>query len=194
MKYDIESIKNRKKVQSILKKMINIFLIILIYNIILLGISYINNIDEIELFGYKAYIITTNSMEPSISSGDVVIVKKYDENQIKVGDIITYKQKEELITHRVVDIKENEYERRFITKGDNNNVEDTEGTNYNNIKGTIIVTIPYLGNIIRIVENKMIFLVIILVILILFFYKIHIQEKKENRREKKLNEEKKYRE
>lgn len=194
MKYDIESIKNRKRVQSILNKMINIFLIILIYNIILLGISYINKIDEIELFGYKAYIITTNSMEPSISSGDVVIVKKYDEKQIKVGDIITYKQKEELITHRVVDIKENEHERRFITKGDNNNIEDTEGTNYNNIKGTIIVTIPYLGNIIRILENKMIFLVIILVILILFFYKIHIQEKKENRREKKLNEEKKYRE
>ena len=153
-----------------MKIMINIFLIILIYNIILLGISYINKIDEIELFGYKAYIITTNSMEPSISSGDVVIVKKYDEKQIKVGDIITYKQKEELITHRVVDIKENEHERRFITKGDNNNVEDTEGTNYNNIKGTIIVTIPYLGNIIRIVENKMIFLVIILVILILFFF------------------------
>lgn len=194
MKYDVESIKKRKRIQSILKKVLNIILIILIYNIILLGISYINKIGEIELFGYRAYSITTNSMEPSISSGDVVIVKKYDEDQMKVGDVITYKQKEEIITHRIVNIKEENGEKRFITKGDNNNVEDTEGTKYNNIRGTIILTIPHLGSIIRVLENKMIFLVVVLIFLILLFYKLQLQEKKEIRREKKINEEKTYRE
>ena len=194
MKYDIESIKKRKRIQSILKKVLNIILIILIYNIILLWISYINKIGEIELLGYRAYSITTNSMEPSISSGDVVIVKKYDEDQMRVGNVITYKQKEEIITHRIVDIKETEGEKRFITKGDNNNVEDTEGTQYKDIKGTIILTIPHLGSIIRVLENKMIFLVVVLIFLILLFYRLQLQEKKEIRREKKINEEKTYRE
>lgn len=193
MKYDKDAINIRKRNNKIIRRVCDIILIILMYNIILVAISNINKTDTINLFGYKAYIIKSNSMEPSIKSGDVVIVKKVPEENIKVGDIITFKQNTEIITHRISKIEEENNIKKYITKGDNNNLEDSEKITYEGIKGKNIITIPYLGKIINMLENKIIFLVILLVILILCFYKIQKQEKIEIRREKKKIEDEKKR-
>ena len=187
MKYDIDSINKRKKNIEILKKLLSIFIIIFIYNIILIFISSENLSNGIGLFGYRAYIITSNSMEPSICLGDVVITKKCDEKDIHTGDVITFKQEQEVITHRILKIEKSDINEEFIyvTKGDNNNVEDTENINYSQIQGKSILTIPYLGKIILILDNKIIILIVILIFLILCFMKIQKQEKMESRREKK---------
>lgn len=192
MRYDIKSINNRRKNVEILKKIIGVILIILIYNIVLLFISSNNLNTGISLFGYKAYIITSKSMEPSINFGDVVIVKKCKENKINVGDIITFKNNNEIITHRILSIQENEEtEELYVTKGDNNNTEDIEKVSFSNIIGKSVLTIPYLGKVIMMIDNKLIILVIVLIILILVFLKLQKREKIENRREKKKIEDEK---
>ncbi len=66
MKYDIESIEKRKNTERILRRFIDILLTIVIYNIVLVTISAMNNIEDITIFKHKAYVITTNSMEPNI--------------------------------------------------------------------------------------------------------------------------------
>ena len=191
MKYDIDSIKRRNRNKKKVTKIIDIFLVILIYNVILVMFSCINKIEPFSIFGYSAYIVTTNSMYPSICSGDIVIVKKVEEEKIKVGDIITFTKDNQVNTHRVTNIVEEEGEKFYTTKGDNNNVEDIERVKFTEINGKEIITIPYLGNIIKILENEVVFLIVVLVILILYFIKIQQIEKKENRREKrKLEEEK----
>ena len=76
MKYDEDSIRKRKKRANTLGKILYIILIILIYNLVLVGISFISKHDFNGFFGYKAYNITTNSMEPNINIGDIIIVKK----------------------------------------------------------------------------------------------------------------------
>lgn len=123
-------------------------------------------------------------MEPSIKNGDVVITKKVPEEKIQVGDIITFKQDADIITHRISRIEE-ENGKKYITKGDNNNIEDSSKITYQEIKGKEIITIPYLGKIINILQNKIVFWIILLIILIMCFYKIQKQEKSEIRREKK---------
>lgn len=184
MKYDKKSIEARKQNNKIAKKIIDIILIILAYNIILVAISNINTEKGMSLFGCEAYIIKTNSMEPSIKNGDVVITKKVPEEKIQVGDIITFKQDADIITHRISRIEE-ENGKKYITKGDNNNIEDSSKITYQEIKGKEIITIPYLGKIINILQNKIVFWIILLIILIMCFYKIQKQEKSEIRREKK---------
>lgn len=184
MKYDKKSIEARKQNNKIAKKIIDIILIILAYNIILVAISNINTEKGMSLFGCEAYIIKTNSMEPSIKNGDVVITKKVPEEKIQVGDIITFKQDADIITHRISRIEE-ENGKKYITKGDNNNIEDSSKITYQEIKGKEIIAIPYLGKIINILQNKIVFWIILLIILIMCFYKIQKQEKSENRREKK---------
>lgn len=191
MKYDIDSIKRRNRNKKKITRIIDIFLIILMYNVILVMISCMNKIDQFSLFGYEAYIVTTNSMNPTISSGDVVIVKKTEQDKIEVGDIITFSKNNEINTHRITNIEEKDGEKYYATKGDNNNVEDSEKVKFSEIRGKQVITIPYLGNIIQVLENKVIFLIVILIILILYFFRIQQVEKKENRREKKKIEEEK---
>ena len=58
-----------------------------------------------------------------------------------------------------------------------------------NIKGKHILTIPYLGKIVQLLENKLLFLIILLIVLIFIFIQLQNQEKKDNRREKKKIEE-----
>ena len=191
MKYDVDSINKRKKYANTIKKILAVILIILIYNIILIFISSENH--GIGLFGYRAYIITSDSMEPSINHGDVIITKECKEEDLQTGDVITFEQNQEVITHRIQKVEEDQTtkEKTYITKGDNNNMEDSENIKFSAIIGKCILTIPYLGNIILVLENKLIILIIILIILILCFLKIQKQEKLENRREKKKIEEEK---
>lgn len=155
----------------------NIILIILLYNLVLLGISFISKHDFNGFFRYKAYNITTNSMEPTINMGDIIIVKKVkDEENLKNGDIIT---------HRIIDIVETNGEKRYITKGDNNNIPDLEKLSFSQIEGVKVISIPYLGKIIEFLENQIIFLIIILTILIIYLYKLNKTEKIEIRRDKR---------
>ena len=191
MKYDIESIKKRKNNTKIIKRILDVILIILIYHIVLLAISYINKMENISFFGYKAYIITTNSMEPTIKKESVIIVKKCNESDLKENDIITFKQGQEIITHRIIKVENTDYGKQYITKGDNNNTEDLEKVKYNTIEGKQILTIPNLGKLINALEDSIILLIIALVLLILCFYKILVQEKRDNRREKKRFEDEK---
>ena len=192
MRYDIESINKRRKNVELIKKIINVILIILIYNIILIFISSDNFNNGISILGYKAYVITSTSMEPSIKSGDVIVVKKSKAKNLKVGDIITFKTKNEIITHRILEIISNESsENTYITKGDNNNVEDTEKVTYSNIEGKSVIIIPKLGKFIISLDNKLIILIVVLTALIIVFLKMQKQDKIENRREKKKIEEEK---
>ena len=185
MKYDIESIKKRKQKIKKIKKIIDIVMVIVIYNIVLVSISCMNKIEPITILGCRAYIIISNSMEPIIKKGDIVITKAAKAEDIKVNDIITYKKKDETITHRIINIENNGKEIMYTTKGDNNNIEDIERILYNDIEGKYIIKIPLLGKILLILENKIVFLILVLIVLILYFYNIKIQERREIRREKK---------
>lgn len=194
MKYDLESINRRKKNAKIIKKVMEIIAIILIYNIILIAISSENKISLINILGYKSFIIKTNSMEPTIDINDVIITKNVQEEEIKVQDIITFIKDNEVITHRITKIETENNIKKYTTKGDNNNVEDSFKITYDNIEGKHILTIPNLGIIVKVLENQIIFLIVLLIVLIYMFFRIQNQEKKEIRREKKKNEENRKRE
>jgi len=95
-------------------------------------------------------VIITGSMEPSIKPGDVILVKKItdmeDINNLKVNDVIQFKRDGILISHRIIDIKNDEEKGlQFKTKGDNNSVPDVDLIKPQDIKGTIKYTVPKIG-------------------------------------------------
>lgn len=188
MKYDINSINKRKKRAKALKIIIGVFLIILIYNIILVGITMVGEMN-FNLFGYQAYIITSDSMEPEINKGDVIIVSKIGEKEIKVNDTITFLEDGQNITHRVIEIIEKDGNREFRTKGDNNKVEDIKAVMYEDINGKVILKIPFLGSIILFMKDQIIILILALIILLVILYKMQKKEKSEIRKRKKEIEE-----
>ena len=79
------------------------------------------NIEDTSISRYA----DTGSMIPTIDRGanGIRIVPKTEED-IGVGDIITFEQDSMLIVHRVVEIGEDSQGTYFITKGDNNAFSD----------------------------------------------------------------------
>ncbi len=65
------------------------------------------------------YRVQTGSMEDGIHPGDYLLVMK--QKDYKVGDIVTYHEKDYLVTHRIISMKGDE----LVTKGDANNTEDS---------------------------------------------------------------------
>lgn len=192
MKYDIESIKRRKDINTRIKKIIFIFLVIILYNVVLLYMSYIDKFDTPSFYIYKAYLISTESMEPELKKGDAIIIKKVAEDQLRVNDIVTFKINGEIITHRIVRIDEVNSEKFYITKGDNNNVEDSDELRFSDIEGKQIIKIPHLGNIVAGLKNGIVIILVVLIALIMYLNRIEMKEKSEARREKKRIEDEKF--
>ena len=74
--------------------------------------------EYVDIFGYSIFSTETASMSPTIEIGDIVIVK-IDKN-VQEKDIITYKNDESFITHRIIKMDGDS----IIAKGDNNNTQD----------------------------------------------------------------------
>lgn len=74
------------------------------------------------IFGYRSYVIASNSMYPVLEYGDVILVKYISFDDIEIGDIITYQGnngelKNKIITHEVIDINYVNDVRVLVTKG-----------------------------------------------------------------------------
>ncbi len=93
------------------------------------------NKEDIELYDDKIIIniknasiskyASTGSMEPLLdeNSNGIRIIPE-SEQDISIGDIITFEKNKDLIVHRVIDIGSDEKGTYFITKGDNNSSSD----------------------------------------------------------------------
>ena len=82
------------------------------------------------------------SMSPHFG-GAAVYVKEKQPREIKKGEIITFFEGETVITHRVIEIDENA--QLFMTKGDANEKQDTQPVKWENVYGTVVFTVPYVG-------------------------------------------------
>ena len=105
------------------------------------------------LIGFQYFTVISGSMEPTYSVGDMLYVKEVDVNTIEVGDPITFLLNENLVvaTHRVTKIDaENQH---FYTKGDANEIEDSEPVHFNNVIGVPQFAIPKLGYVSDFIQN-----------------------------------------
>ena len=111
--------------------------------IIILGIQAYNKLivrdETASILGYNYKTVLTGSMEPAIPVGSIVITK--EQSSYEMEDIISFQEEGAIITHRIISIDRE----RYITKGDANNVADTEEVQQKQILGKVILTIPLLG-------------------------------------------------
>lgn len=107
--------------------------------------------------GLTPFTVLSGSMEPTYHVGSLIYVKKVDPYTLEAGDVITYSISEEMVaTHRIVEVIPDEEDPeviRFKTKGDANEAEDGSLVYYENVQGTPIFTIPYLGYIANYIQN-----------------------------------------
>lgn len=158
-------------VKKILKWVVAIFLIIIIIvNFTLIIKSEINKEEIPDFFGYTPFIIVSGSMEPTIKTNDVIITKEIKKADIKVGDILSYKSTEDdiIVTHRVIEIKEESGETIYTLKGDKNSVADEEVITYSKIHGKYLCSIPFIGILVTYIQTPIGMCMVIGVVLLVY--------------------------
>ena len=100
---------------------------ILIINCILIVKSFTS--EEVpNVAGTLPLIVLTDSMYPVIESGDLIICHTAEAEEIEVGDVIAFFDPagngSSIVTHRVIEVTEQNGNPAWRTKGDNNNTED----------------------------------------------------------------------
>ena len=145
-----------KKVMKITSNVVTGILFLLLMLMVFLVISSKASGGEPQIFGYQLKTVLSGSMEPTFKTGSVIAVKPIeDKNSIKENDVITFMQEDEsLVTHRVVNIIQNDQRTMYQTKGDNNEDMDTQPVLAENVVAEYTgFTIPYLGYFINFTQS-----------------------------------------
>lgn len=110
------------------------------------------NRSDRDLFGYKAYIVNSDSMaKTDFNAGDLIFVKEVSPDTLGEGDIITYISQNsasfgETITHKIrratLDAKGNP---GFVTYGTTTDTDDETIVTYPYILGKYQGHLPYVG-------------------------------------------------
>ncbi|MDM5205749.1 signal peptidase I [Cytobacillus kochii] len=147
----------------LIKKAVPVVIIIFIIMILLSIFESISSNKPLTVFGYKPLTVLSNSMVPVFEAGDVIITREIDAKDLKEGDIISfYNEEKNLITHRITSIIEKNGERKFYTKGDNNNTVDEVAITSSDIVGKEMFHIPKLGFLSNYTKGPMGFLLFII--------------------------------
>ena len=139
------------KKKKILKMAVSVILIILacavLYALAFTAVVKIKDPQGVAMpFGFGASFVLTGSMEPEISTDDLVFVKRADE--LHVGDVVLYNTGGSNVLHRITKIDGD----IITTQGDANNTEDKPFSK-SAVLGVYIGKIPSGGKIIRFVTN-----------------------------------------
>ena len=184
---DYKEIKNRNEK---IKKIISIFIYIIIIPIIVINITLIvksfirpNKIPD--FIGYKNFVIVSESMDPTIMVGDAIFVKKVPEKEIKINDIISFHDGECINTHRIVGVSEENGIKMYRTKGDNNRGEDKEKVSYSQIEGKYLFKINNFGNLIKVLQSKVTLAILILLVCCNTYFNYRLKYKRKARRDKR---------
>ena len=133
---------------KVIKKIVNVLIDIIVVLILLISATILTvtlttskDTGAPNVFGYTLNTIQSQSMEPKMYKGDMIIGKVVDENtpEFKVGDIVIYTTTQNmddgtsqyvLVCHRIVKTKVEGETTYYLTKGDNNDVSDAKSVGW----------------------------------------------------------------
>ncbi len=170
---------------KILKKLVSFLsAIVFIICLALLAVVMItpkaeNGSKVVSIAGYSIMSVLTGSMEPNYNVGDIVIIKKTDADELKVKDVITFYSSDPdfegaIVTHRINDIINENGQLKFETKGDNNEIVDTENVSEDKVIGKVQGRIPYVGKAATFMQTNRtaFFLIVILPMLVIMAFEV----------------------
>ena len=113
----------------------------------------------------KIFIATSNSMQPTFKTGDVLLVKSQE--HYFIGDNISFKVNQStIVTHKIKQIIKhdslNDQENHslvkqttfFLTQGDANKSEDSQLVNQEEVIGKVFMIVPKIGYLIIFLQSK----------------------------------------
>ncbi len=114
--------------------------------------------DKVPTIGsYFPLVVLTDSMYPEIKSGDLIVCRAAEPEDIAVGDVISFFDPvgngSSMITHRVMEVTRENGSLAWKTKGDANNVEDTALVPAENLVGIYRSRFAGVGNFVMFMQT-----------------------------------------
>ena len=139
---------------------------------------------------YPVMVVVSESMIPTLGVGDFILVGQIQDFDDVVaepqpeGDILVFLKpgtSDEYIVHRAVEKTNNNGEWYFVTKGDNNAVQDGRPVKESNVMGRVIGNIPILGYFPMLIKTSRGLITVIGLMGIVFFADYIMPDKREER-------------
>lgn len=133
-------------------------------------------------FGYGMAVVLSGSMEPTMTKGDLIVVRETD--TFAHDEVIVFQDGQSLVVHRIIDMHGDS----VTTKGDANNTSD-EPIDISNIKGKVIFKIPFIGNVINYIKTPIGTTIVIALAIFLLEFPRYLEKQKDAEEIEKIKEE-----
>ena len=149
-----QPVSGAKKVTDIISKVFVAIVAVIAVAVMIFTIVSVTTFDrnDRDVFGYRAYIVNTDSMSATdFDAGDLIITKEVDPSTLQEGDIISYISQNsesygETITHKILEKTEDANGAPgFITYGTTTGSTDATVVTYEYIMGKYQFRIPKAG-------------------------------------------------
>ncbi len=108
---------------------------------------------------YDVLVVRGGSMEPAIHLGSVIVIDRRATTP-GIGSIVSFREPGgDIITHRVVAIDEV----RYVTRGDANASRDLEERSSDQVVGTELFTVPFIGYVVHLLQQPIAFLLLLFI-------------------------------
>lgn len=143
-----------KKTLNIIKTVITWLIVVLAVGMMIFTIVSVTTFDRNDraLFGYKMYIVRSDSMSATdFSAGDLILVKEVDPATLQAGDIVAFTSQNsanfgETVTHKIRSLTtDDKGQPAFVTYGTTTGTDDETVVTYSYVLGKYQKTIPGVG-------------------------------------------------
>lgn len=126
--------------------------------------------------GHRSFTVMSGSMEPAISTGDVVVVRSIAPLEARVGDVVTFTDPNDnsrLVTHRLRKARARGDTALMVTKGDANNTPERWAIQADGRIGQVQYRVPHLGYAVSSVRGRgLVFFLLVIPVLLLAIYEL----------------------
>lgn len=113
-------------------------------------------------YGINMHPVLSGSMEPALKVGGVVVTRLVSVDEVRRGDVISYKIDEQRITHRVIEVNKTDGMVCFRTKGDANEEPDPYAVIPKTEKvPKVVAYVPYFGFLAGFMKDRMHFIALV---------------------------------
>lgn len=158
-----------KKARHILGKIVTIAILLFAIFIMIFTIVSVNTVGKDQsMFGYKPYIVLSDSMNGVFEVGDIAVSKETDVDDLKKGDIISFKSidpnnYDTVVTHKIKKVTKYQGEKAYVTYGVNTGVEDAYPVPADRVIGEYQFRLPKMGYFFQFLKTPMGYFVLIFI-------------------------------
>lgn len=167
----------KNKVLSVIGTVLTTIILLFTVAVMVFTIISVNTVgrENAGIFGYRPYIVLSDSMRAQFAVGDIVVSKNVQNREnLQPGDVITFTSIDpsvsgQVITHKIRSITEYEGGKAYVTYGTTTGADDEYPVPVGNVMGVYAFRLPSMGYFFEFLKTPMGYVVVILIPFLLIF-------------------------